>query len=118
MLLAGIDLVEIDRIKKSIENRHFFNRVFGPSERAQWPDPPRAESVAAAFAVKEAFGKALGTGVSGFALSEVETLHEPSGKPYLKLSGRALEMAGGLEFSLSISHTKNYAIAIVIGIRK
>lgn len=118
---VGIDLVEIHRIAKSMENPRFLTRVFGPSERELFCAPrgagPRGvERAAANFAAKEAFGKALGTGVRGFALAEVETLRDDQGAPYLKLSGRAAEIARqrGLRFAVSLTHTKEYAQAIVI----
>ena len=63
----------------------------------------------------EAFGKALGTGVSGFRLAEAQLLREPSGRPYLSLSGGALRLAEerGLSFSVSVTHTKQYAAVVV-----
>ena len=116
MMRVGIDLVEIRRIAKSMENPRFLTRVFGLSERELFCGRRGAERAAANFAAKEAFGKALGTGVRGFALAEVETLRDGQGAPYLKLSGRAaaLAKARGLRFSVSLAHTKEYAQAIVI----
>lgn len=115
MYKIGIDLIEIERVKKSIESKHFCERVFGENELKELlaKNMP-AQSAAACFAAKEAFGKAMGTGISGFALTEVETLHNENGKPYLKLSGSALKLAEGYSFDISITHTRELAQAVVI----
>ncbi|MGI6746547.1 MAG: Holo-(acyl-carrier-protein) synthase [Firmicutes bacterium ADurb.Bin300] len=119
-MVVGIDSIEIDSIEKSVKSKRFVERVYGPNEQAELqgvPDSARAQRCAALFAAKEAFSKALGTGVRGFSLSQVEVLHENSGKPYLFLSGNAKEIAEetGYSFSVSITHTKSVATAIVIG---
>ena len=119
MLYTGIDLVKIDRIAKSLQNPRFWTRVFSPPERdflEQKKDP--APSPAANFAAKEAFAKARGTGMRGFALTEVELLREENGCPRLHLTGNAAELAvarGLAEFSVSVTHTKEYAAAVVVG---
>ena len=118
MLLVGIDLVEINRIEKSVKNPRFCSRVLGVTEYSQlalrgFP----VQSVAASFCAKEAFSKAMGTGLRGFSMDEVELLRGSDGKPSLMLSGRALEIAKAckLQFSVSVTHTKAYAAAVVIG---
>lgn len=118
MLLAGIDLVEIQRIKKSMRNPRFLLRILGPSEYAQlelrgFP----VQSVAASFSAKEAFSKALGTGFRGFSLREVELLRSENGRPSFKLSGNALKITQErkIVFQVSVTHTKEYASAVVIG---
>lgn len=117
MLSVGVDLVEINRIEKSLKNPRFCKRVLGENEYLQlmmrgFP----VQSVAASFCAKEAFSKAMGTGVRGFELSEVELLREENGRPYLKLSGSAERMAKErrLEFAVSVTHTKEYAQAVVV----
>lgn len=116
MLSVGIDLVEIERIKKSMENPRFCRRVLGPAEFAQLAQRGfPVQSVAASFCAKEAFAKALGTGVRGFWLTEVELLRAENGKPELKLSGSALKLARGRTFSVSVTHTRAYAAAVVAG---
>lgn len=117
-ICTGIDLVEIDRIRNSIEkDAKFLMRFFGEEERKLFHTANAAERIAANFAAKEAFSKALGTGFVGFSLNEVQTLRDESGAPYLQLSGKAKELAEHkqLQFSVSLSHTKEYATAIVIG---
>ena len=121
MIALGIDLIEVDRIRRSIQSAHFCERVFGAQERQQLAARSMAaESAAACFAAKEAFGKALGCGVRGFSLAEVQLLREPSGRPYLSLCGRALLLAEerGLEFSVSVTHTKQYAAVVVAAEKK
>lgn len=117
MLSTGIDLVEISRIQRSIKNPRFCRNVFGQEEYVFLQSRGfSAQSAAASFCAKEAFAKALGTGVRGFRLSEVELLRNHLGKPYLKLSGNAEKIARekNLYFSVSVTHTKMYAAAVVI----
>lgn len=120
MLCVGIDLIEISRVERAAQNRRFIERVYGKDEleelkRRAMP----AQGLAASFCAKEAFGKAMGTGIKGFSLNEVELLHKESGKPYLKLSGKAEKLfknfTKGHENSIdvSITHTREYACAIV-----
>ncbi len=116
MVRNGIDLVEIERIRRSCENPAFLGRVFGDRERAEWEARGRrTEQLAGAFAAKEAFAKALGTGIRGFRLSEVEVLHDALGAPYFAFSGNAeaLVQKRGLIVSLSITHTDALAAAMV-----
>lgn len=108
---VGIDSVEISRIKKSLEIPGFAKKVYSPEELEFLK---RAESYAGNFAAKEAFSKALGTGIRGFSLNEISVLRDSLGAPYLKLDGKALEAAKGLSFTVSITHTKDIATAIVI----
>ena len=74
------------------------------------------QTIAANWAAKEAFSKALGTGVRGFGLSEVSVLRNEAGAPYFLLTGNAHKLAEqrGLTFSLSLSHTDGLALAFVI----
>lgn len=118
MYSVGLDLLKIERIQAHIDRGdRFFERFYGEQERAElsrrgWS----AETAAGMFCAKEAFSKALGTGVIGFSLNEVQLLHNEAGAPYFALSGRAKEIADsrGLCFSVSISHTEDTAGAVVI----
>ena len=117
MYAIGLDMTEIDRIKRSMKNERFCRRVLGEREYRQLMDRGMpAESVAASFAAKEAFGKALGTGIRGLSLREAELLRRENGEPYLCLSGSAAELAQkrGLCFCVSITHTKTCAAAVVL----
>jgi holo-[acyl-carrier protein] synthase len=121
VLGVGTDLMEIARIAQSIERYgdRFLRRVFTPREIAYCQRKKNAaESFTARFAAKEAGAKALGTGIShGINWLELEVTREPSGKPGLELSGRAAERArqlGVAHIVLSLSHSKNTALAVVI----
>lgn len=116
MIRNGIDLVEIARIRRSAENPAFLEKVYGENEHRELAERSFApQHLAGAFAAKEAFAKALGTGIRGFALCEVEVLHDSLGAPYFLLSGNAKAFAeqNRLEFSLSITHTDTFAAAMV-----
>lgn len=114
---VGIDLIEISRIKKSMQRESFLKRILGESEyieleKRKFP----IQSVAASFCAKEAFLKSLGKGLSFCNLNNIEILRKQSGEPYLKLSGKALKYSqeNNLDFSISLTHTKEYACAVVI----
>ncbi len=115
---VGIDTVEIKRIEVLLENKErFLQRVFSLKEQQEFEKSGnKSEHIAAAFAAKEAFSKALGTGIVGFNLTEVSLLHKENGKPYLEFSGKASELVekSKLSFDVSITHTDSIATAIVI----
>ncbi|MBQ4152902.1 MAG: holo-ACP synthase [Oscillospiraceae bacterium] len=118
MVTTGIDLIKIDRMKEAMKNPRFLTRVFSVAELSLFEERNyRAETVAANFAAKEAFSKALGTGVRGFSLNEVSVLRDTLGKPYFLLEGRAKQLAeqAGLFFSVSLTHTEDTAAAFVVG---
>lgn len=120
---VGIDLLELERCAPFLARHRDLSRVLGPREleRIGSGGPPareagRLRAFASCFCAKEAFAKALGTGMRGFALYEVELTHGPLGRPCLALSGRALALcrARGLCFQISITHTERTAAAFVI----
>ncbi|MDU6345863.1 MAG: holo-ACP synthase [Clostridium sp.] len=118
MLSVGVDLLEIPRIERAMKNPRFCRRILGDREYDQLAERGfPAASVAVSFCAKEAFSKALGTGVRGFLLREVQLLRDELGKPFLYLEGAALEAArkAALEFSVSATHTARYASVTVIG---
>lgn len=117
MFSVGTDIVEIERIKNSMKNKKFFEYVFGEEEYAMLGSKNFSErSVAVNFCAKEAFFKSLGTGIRGYGLKNVQVLRDEMGKPYFKLSGRVLEETEekGYKFSVSLSHSENYALATVL----
>ncbi len=119
MVYAGVDLIEISRLKRCVQRPHFMQRVFSEEERNLFLSKGNPlPTIAANFAAKEAFGKAMGTGVRGFSLTEVAALRDGAGRPYLHLTGRAKQLAEqrGMNFSVSISHTKEYAICFVTAV--
>ena len=90
-IFVGTDLIEIERIKKSCQSRRFCERVYSEKELTLFSQKKNTyESMAANWAAKESFAKALGTGVEGFALNEVSCLRDELGCPYLELTGNAL----------------------------
>jgi holo-[acyl-carrier protein] synthase len=114
----GTDIIEIDRIRGAIERYggRFLGRVYTPAELDIYGK--RAHSLAASFAGKEAVMKVLGTGNRGVAWREIEVLYHESGKPYIRLSGRAVkeaEKSGIKEIDVSMSHCKEYATAVAVG---
>ena len=115
---VGTDIIEIDRIARSMKKERFLLDYFGEKERLMLQERKfRAESVAANFAVKEAFAKSIGTGVRGFLLREVQVLRGPVGEVFLQLDGKAAKQAaerGMTCFHVSVSHCKEYAVATVI----
>ena len=114
----GIDIIEIARIEKAIARwrESFLHRVYTEPELKLCHNKP--SSLAARFAGKEAVIKALGTQSKGISWKEIEILSDPSGKPLVHLYGKAQNQAGSLglnNFAISLSHSKEYAIACVAG---
>ena len=117
MYSVGIDMVEISRIKKSMENPRFLKFILGEKEYEQLKNKNFiSQSVATNFCAKEAFAKAVGTGFRGFNIKEVQVLRNELGRPYIFLTGKAFEMWGknGYGFSVSLTHTKKLASAVVV----
>lgn len=114
----GVDIISIDRIEKSLERESFLKRIYGQAEIALFAGKKglKTNSLAANFAAKEAFSKALGTGVRGFDFDEVQILRDELGAPYFVLSGRAKQIAESrnLDCKVSLSHEKDKAIAFVV----
>ena len=118
---TGIDIVEVPRVAAAIERfgARFLQRVFTEAEIRYCQSKHNvAERFAARFAAKEAGLKAIGTGWRrGVAWKEIEVRREPGGRPTVAFTGRAGEFAAKLgvkRASLSLSHTKEHAIAEVI----
>ena len=112
----GTDIVEISRIKKAVARESFVQRVFTPAEAeyCRSRGAAMAASFAGRFAAKEAFMKALGTGLREGSLQEIEILNDELGCPYMGISGKFLEMAGKKDMAecwISISHSREYATA-------
>ena len=124
---SGIDLIEIERIEKALDRHgeHFLKKIFSVTElerlvkfRERQVNPRLiAAEVAARFAAKEACSKALGTGIGPVSWREMEVLNERSGKPILRLTGKAAQIAGFLGYtswSVSLTHTRGMAAAVVV----
>ena len=114
----GVDLIEINRISKACQKEGFIRRCFTEDEikliDGKW------QRAAGNFAVKESVAKMLGTGFRGISLKEIEVLRDELGKPYVNLYGKAKELAWSREIvtiHVSITNTKEYANAFVVGER-
>ena len=120
-MIAGIgtDLCAVERITASLERPGFAARVFSEAER-QLLDSlhgrRHAETAAANFAAKEAFLKAAGTGLGGFALADIGVLRAESGAPYFALTGGAERWLAEkrLTAHVSLTHEKGLAAAFVV----
>jgi holo-[acyl-carrier protein] synthase len=128
----GIDLVELSRIRRSLERfgAHFLRKLLHPSELAGLPptdelnirmELPLARMtpfIAARFAAKEAGAKALGTGFShGIGLHDIRILSLASGRPIINFHGQALAVADTLGVAIahvSLSHARETAGAVVV----
>jgi holo-[acyl-carrier protein] synthase len=113
----GVDIIEIERIDQVLRRfgHRFLQRVYTQSEIDLCKQRPHV--LAVRFAGKEAVMKALGTGVKGVAWREIEILAKPSGEPTVSLFGKAkirAEVLGLSEFTISLSHSREYAVATVI----
>ena len=118
MNYIGTDIIEIARIEEAIARwgERFLHRVYTEAELKLFYQEP--SSLAARFAGKEAVMKLLGTGKKGVGWREIEILSEPSGKPSVHLYGKAQAQAKGLgtdKLAISLSHSREYAIAFVTG---
>ncbi len=108
---CGIDIIEISRIEDAIKKTPgFLEKVFSPEEIAYYiENGSKAQSLAGAFAAKEAYAKFTGTGLSGLKLNEISVRHKECGQPYLCCRGEKQAV------TLSISHNKTTAVAVVCG---
>jgi holo-[acyl-carrier protein] synthase len=114
----GTDLIETSRIAKAVQNQKFLSRVFSQTELEYCHKKTQAQCLAARFAAKEAFMKALGTGwTAGVSFSEIQLVNNEKGKPTLQVSGKTekiLTKLGIKSIHVSVSHIKEYALAYVI----
>ncbi|WP_352418660.1 NAD(P)H-hydrate dehydratase [Proteiniborus sp.] len=116
---SGIDIIEIERIRKAINNNNrFIERIFTKNEINYIESKNNSmNTISGLFAAKEAVSKALGSGISGFKWTDIEIYLEASGKPSIRLHGKALELAEKKEISnihISISHSKDDAVAFAV----
>ena len=113
----GTDIIEIDRVEMAIKNnKNFIKKVFTEKEIEMFNKRNmRSEVIAGNFAAKEAISKALGTGIRGFSLIDMEILRDDFGKPVAYLN-KVMENNINRKYKLniSISHNKTSAIAFAI----
>ena len=118
----GTDIANINRIKKSLKNKNFTNRLFNKNEIKKCnKQVNKANCYAKRFAAKEAFSKALGTGISrGINFNEIIVYNIKSGKPSIKLLGSTKNIVNKIlnkkkfNIFLSLSDDKPFAVATVV----
>lgn len=121
MHVHGIDIVEISRIIEAIDvwGARFLKRIFTDDELEYCKG--HVPELAGRFAGKEAVMKALGTGFQGVSWRDIEILPDGRGAPLVCLSGTAKWRAdeiGMTELAISLSHSREYAVASVVGVKK
>lgn len=114
----GTDVTDVKRFKKWVETEGYCERFFNPAELKKTGSVQHlCEHYSVRFAAKEAFSKALGTGLS-FDLKDVYITNDESGKPSLNVTGKAKELlqqkAGNCNLFVSLSHEKEVSVAFVI----
>ena len=118
-LRCGTDIVNVDRIKKSIEElgEKFIKRIY-TDEEINYCESRRMckyESYAVRFAAKEAVYKAISpTKEQNGVFTEVEVLNEETGKPYIVLHGELKKILQDKKIDVSLSHEREFAIAMVV----
>ena len=118
----GTDIANINRIKKSLKNKDFINRLFNKNEVKKCNNQiNKANCYAKRFAAKEAFSKAIGTGISkGINFNEIIVHNIRSGKPNIKLLGNTKKIVNKIlnkkkfNIFLSLSDDKPFAVATVV----
>ncbi len=115
----GTDIIEIERIAHSAEQYgdRFIKRIYTETEieYCETFNDKKALHYAARFAAKEAFSKAIGTGITdGFKFKEIGIKNEKNGKPVVELNGSLKEKYGDCKIYVSLSHTEGNAVAYVV----
>lgn len=118
----GTDIININRIKKSIKNKNFVKRLFSKNEIIKCKNKiNESNCYAKRFAAKEAFSKAIGIGISkGLSFNEITVNNIKSGKPEILLTGKTKKIVhkiikkNKISICLSLSDDKPFAIATVV----
>ncbi len=120
ILGVGIDVVHPQRLRRWQMIPGLLERFYHPAELAQVRargETLALQSLAARFAAKEAFGKALGSGLAGLSLRDMAVMNNAAGKPELRLTGSAqaaLERIGGTRVFISLTHEQDEVLAMCI----
>jgi holo-[acyl-carrier protein] synthase len=120
-LHLGVDIIEISRIRQAIQRwqGHFLERIYTENELKLYGS--KIDSLAARFAGKEATMKALSALENDIAWRDIEILSDSQGKPTVSLYGNALKQLkhlGLIGLEISLSHSRENAVALVIGLRE
>jgi holo-[acyl-carrier protein] synthase len=116
---VGIDVIHVHRMKRWLKIPGLLERFFHGEELSAALEKGNSAdmSLAARFAAKEAFGKALGTGLRGIVLKDIMIKNRHNGQPEILVSGTALsalENCGAGKIHVSLAHEKDNAIAMVV----
>ena len=120
ILGVGVDVVQVSRMTAWLDQEDLLHRFFHDDEVADSLSrggDAVTRSLAARFAAKEAYGKAIGTGLREFSLKDVQVMNNELGKPEMRLHGNAQEALrrhGGGRVHLSMTHEIDNAIAVVV----
>jgi holo-[acyl-carrier protein] synthase len=115
----GVDVVHVHRLEHWIKVPGLLERYFHPHEleTARSRGHGMAVSLAARFAAKEAFGKALGTGLKDIVLKDIMVVNRHNGQPEIEVFGTALaalQKSGANKIHLSLTHEHDNAIAMIV----
>lgn len=113
-MCIGVDIADISRFENASEE--FLNKCFTEDEKKLFEGKNTSQRIASNFASKEAFSKALGTGIRGFSLKDISVLRDALGKPYFVFSDnitKILDEMGVSDVELTISHDGGNAVAVV-----
>ena len=115
----GVDIVQVKRMEQWRNMPGLTERYFRPEEleTALSRGKGAGLSLAARFAAKEAFGKALGTGLEGLVLKDISVVNQRNGKPEIQVTGTAetaLKKNGANRIHLSLTHETDNAVAMVV----
>jgi len=116
---VGIDIVKTERMEYWLSNKKLLERFFHSEEIALAfsREKAAAQTLSARFAAKEAFGKALGTGLAHIVLKDILVLNNENGKPYVLLhetARNAFEESGANMVHISLSHERENAVAVIV----
>ena len=119
ILDIGIYIIEVERIKKSLNKRgDFLKKVFTDREIEMFESKGNnPQTIAGNFAAKEAISKSLGLGIRGYNFKDIEILRNELGKPIVKTYNNLEQICikySVLDIKVSISHSENYAVANAI----
>ena len=115
----GVDVVHVHRMTRWRKIPGLLERYFNPEELSEIRSKGGSVdlSLSARFAAKEAFGKALGTGLAGIVLKDIKVKNKHNGQPEIIVSGTALEalkLCGAARIHLSLTHERDNEIAMVV----
>jgi holo-[acyl-carrier protein] synthase len=116
----GTDIIEVSRIEKVMGREiGFRDKIYTPGEIEYCETKKnKYQHYAARFSAKEAFLKAIGTGWRfGLTFGDIDVYHDPYGKPLIRLSGKAKELAEKERITnihVSLTHIKEFANAVVV----